>query len=336
MPDHAARLPLLQQIETERQSRAILYVTGSRPGMETQIGQDVIDLFVDHLDEMGPVPKISLILETNGGQTSAAWNLVNLIKMFGDELELIVPANCRSAGTLIALGASPVVMTKQATLGPIDPSLQHPLGPPIPGMGPDSRTAVSVEAVTGYLDALRETSAGGLEMAEAIQDLATYVHPLVLGEIFRSREQIRNLAERLLAPQGLPSHSIRRVVDFLCSESGSHDYTINRREAAELGLQIEKCSPSLYSILHQLRRDYVIEMGLREPFDPGSLVDVSGASADYSIPRAIVESSTHPAYHFLSEGTVVLEDMIDPDDGSAIPVRQAHDMRHFEGWRILS
>ena len=50
-----------------------------------------------------------------------------MLRMFCDELEIIVPARARSAGTLMCLGADAVVMTKQATLGPIDPSLTGPL-----------------------------------------------------------------------------------------------------------------------------------------------------------------------------------------------------------------
>ena len=148
------RQQLLRQIEKERRSNAILYVTGDRQGLETQIGQDIIDLFVDHLDALGPVNKISLILYTSGGNTSSAWNLVNLLHMFCDDLEVVTPGKCMSAGTLISLGADRIVMTKQATLGPIDPTIQHPLGPSIPGASAESRAGVSVEAVKGYLDAI--------------------------------------------------------------------------------------------------------------------------------------------------------------------------------------
>ena len=76
MSEFNARTELLRQIEEDRDSKVVLYATGDRRGLETRIGQDVIDLFVDHLDEIGPVPKISLVLYTSGGSTSAAWNLV--------------------------------------------------------------------------------------------------------------------------------------------------------------------------------------------------------------------------------------------------------------------
>ena len=48
---------------------------------------------------------------------------MNLIRNFCKYFEIIVPFNCHSAGTIISLGANRIVMTKQATLGPIDPSV---------------------------------------------------------------------------------------------------------------------------------------------------------------------------------------------------------------------
>ena len=51
--DIQARSALLKRIEDARASKAVLYATGDRDGLETRIGQDVIDLFVDHLDDIG-------------------------------------------------------------------------------------------------------------------------------------------------------------------------------------------------------------------------------------------------------------------------------------------
>src|SRR4051812_38640883 len=135
---YADRKALYAQIEAERQTKLLVYITGDRPGLETQVGPDVYDRFVNHLDRIGVVPKISLYLYTRGGDTLAAWSLVNLIRQSCDELEMIIPSKAHSAGTLMCLGANRIVMTKQATLGPIDPSITGPLNPQIPGAAPDA------------------------------------------------------------------------------------------------------------------------------------------------------------------------------------------------------
>lgn len=61
------RKALIAKIEKMRKSRALLYVTGDRPGQETILHHDVFDHFVDHLDAIGVISRISLILYTRGG-----------------------------------------------------------------------------------------------------------------------------------------------------------------------------------------------------------------------------------------------------------------------------
>ena len=328
------RKEMLRQIENDRESRVILYVTGDRQGLETQIGQDVIDLLVDHLDALGPVSRLSLILNTSGGSTSAAWNLVNLLHMFCDDLEIIAPGKCMSAGTLISLGATRTIMTKQATLGPIDPSIQHPLGPSIPGASPESRASVSVEAVNGYLDAIRACKCGDEFEGKALLDLSNKVHPLVLGQIFRSRQQIRDLARRLLTEHTDDPDKLEKIIAFLCSDSGSHDYTINRREAKDLGLNIEHCSATLYEILRELRESYSSQMQLRVPYDPSTLAE-PGCTTAYNFTRAVIESAEYGGHHFVTEGEIEAVEQPQPDQSSEVTVKHIaiRDRRRFEGWR---
>lgn len=327
------RKSMLQEIEKERDSHVLLFVTGDRPGMETQIGQDVIDLFVDHLDATGPAGKISLVLYTAGGSVSAAWNLVNLIHMFCDEFEVIVPGKCMSAGTLITLGAKQTIMTKQATLGPIDPSIRHPLGPSIPGANPEARANVSVEAVNGYLDALRACKTSPTFEGKALLDLSNKVHPLVLGEIFRSRQQIRDLAQRLLSKH-VNEKKIGNIINFLCSESGSHDYTLNRREAAALGLNIEKCSEKLYGILKRLHANYSAQLELRTPFDLSSFTPPHPPS--YQFVRAIIESPAHGAHHFVTEDEIETIEITHDQQPHLPPDVAVRDKRVLDGWRKIA
>ena len=128
------RVELYKKLEKQLKSHVLVYVTGDRPGFETQIAGDTIDLFIEQLDKIGIVKKISLYLYTRGGDTAAAWNIINLLRQYCDELQVIVPHKAHSAGTIISLGANSIIMTKQATLGPIDPSLNTPLNPRMPNI----------------------------------------------------------------------------------------------------------------------------------------------------------------------------------------------------------
>lgn len=335
MSDYSARIPLVKEIEKLRGSSVICYVTGDRRQLETQISPEIIDLFIEHLDAIGPTQKLSLILHTNGGDTSAAWRLVNLLHTFCDELEVIIPAKAMSAGTLISLGANKIVMTKQAALGPIDPSLTHPLSPLVPN-APHARVPVSVEAVRGYLDAAKDlgiSDSGSL--AKLLIDLSNKVHPLVLGQIFRSRSQIRFLAEKLLERQVTNEEERKEIVDFLCAESGSHDYTINRREARQMGLNVEKPGDTLYKFIRELHLSYVAEMKLLEPYDPHSML-AGNTMLDYALPRAAIESISVGSHQFLSEGTLTRMTLQQPGPAGVVVQETINDNRRFEGWRKTS
>jgi hypothetical protein len=329
--DFKARRTLYRKIEKERDTKVFAFVTSDRAGAETQIAQDCIDLFVDLLDKIGPTKRISLLLHTNGGQTSAAWRLINLIRTFCDELEALIPLKALSAGTLISLGADKIVMTKQAALGPIDPSLTHPLNPVIPFGNQASRVPVSVEAVRGYLDAVRDDLKvkNQVALANVMMDLSNKVHPLVLGEIFRSRAQIRFLANKLIGRQVKDPKKVKQIIDFLCADSGSHDYTMNRREADELGLRIEKPSDDFYRTLRKVHLSYTSELKLLEPYLPQVLLG-SNQAVNYQLVRGLVESTGGGCYAFLSEGT--LTQMAPPPGG----VPQITDQRTFEGWRKIA
>lgn len=327
---YSDRVPLYKELEAARESRVIVYVTGDRRQLETQMASEVLDFFVQHLDKIGVVEKISLLLHTRGGETLSAWTLVNLLRTFCDHLEVIVPSKAHSAGTLICLGADTVLMTKQATLGPIDPSVNTPLNPQIPGGQPTAKVPVSVEDVNSFLDYARHSIGDGGDLGIVFERLAQEIHPIVLGNAFRAMSQIRMLGRRLLANHMKDEDVMEKILDFLCSESGSHDYTINRREARnELGLPIETPTWDLYGLIKKLYDDVAAELELATPYDP-NLILAGQNTASYSLTRALIESAEGGSHSFISEGNLkrqqiqlkpgLVQDAID-------------DKREFEGWR---
>lgn len=320
------------QLEHMFNTKLITYVTGDRPGWETQIGTDVLDYFLYHLDLMERPSKITLFLYTPGGNTLAGWSIVNLIRQFCDEFEIIVPSKALSTGTLMCLGANRIIMTKQATLGPIDPSLNTPMNPIIPGPNPHAKYPVSVEAIRGYFELAK--SELGIQNEEALTDvfvkLVDMVHPLVLGQVYRARSQIQMLARKLLIHQNLEEEQISNIISFLASESGSHDYTIYRREAREqLSLNIIKPNQEQYDVIKRVYNDFALELKLNEPFSQDGILGTN-QYATYNIRRCLIESIDGGCHSFNSEGEL-----------SRITINTPHgqqtgisDNRTFDGWRL--
>jgi len=319
------------KLEKEFGGHLISYVTSDRPRFETHIAPDAIDFFIDHLDKIGAVERLILFLYTRGGDTSAAWNIVNLLRIYCEQLYVIVPHKAHSAGTIISIGADKIIMTKQATLSPIDPSITTQLNPVINNPHHPQLHPVSVEAVNGFIElAKKEFLLDSPEnLHGALTKLTEFIHPLVLGQAYRSRAQIRMFAERLLEQHiknNIPeddnnNERKNKIIAFLCGESGSHDYTINRREADEyLGLNIEKPTSEQYRIIKSLYDSFSVELGFRQVFDPRY---VNGA---FSVRRAFIESNKGGSSFYVSEGRV-----------SPIVSQEGQNMFSvdfdFEGWR---
>ena len=326
------RIELYRKLEENLGSKVLVYITSDRAGFEASIAQGVIDLFINQLDSIGIQRKISLYLYTRGGDTAAAWNIVNLLRQYCDELEVVSPHKAHSAGTLISIGANPIIMTKQATLGPIDPSVNTPLNPPIPNAPPQSNYPVSVEAVKGYLAFAKEELSikDDAALSNIMIKLSEYVHPLVLGQVYRARAQIKMLAEKLLTNQVTDNAKIKDIISFLCSDSGSHDYTINRREAKEtLGLNVKKPDDNLYSIIKSIYDDISTELGFGFPFDPIAVSKINGGA--YSVTRAIIESIDGGCDSFVTEG-VIRQVTVSGVPGQ-VPQQAIQTTKTFEGWK---
>lgn len=320
---YSDRIELYRNLESSLDTKILVYVTGDRQNLGAQIAPDAIDFFISQLDKIGVTKRISLFLYTIGGDTAAAWNIVNLLRMFCDTSQVIIPYKAHSAGTIISLGADELVMTKQATLSPIDPSINTPLNPlvPMPNAG---TLPVSVEAIKGYLEFAKQelNICDSQSLANIFIKLTEYVHPLVLGQAYRSRAQIKMLAEKLLNDKyGSDTEKMNKVIAFLCSDSGSHDYTINRREAAnDLKLTIKKPTNEQYALIKQIYDDISDELKLTQPFD------WNRAEGEISIRRVIIESIPGGSDYLVWEGRCVKEKS---SNGQLMTIPQVL----YEGWR---
>jgi putative intracellular protease/amidase len=266
------RLALIQQLEKHRSSRVICYLTSDRQNADAPMMKDVLPLFYEHLVALGSPARVDVFLFTNGGDTMAAFGLARLLREFAEHLGLLVPRVCHSAGTLLAMGADEVLMTKAATLSPFDPSITSPLNPAVQSPAGAQLVPLSVESVAGFKGLVTDDWGlrGEQALGAAFQALTAKVHPLALGDVFRARQQIALLATKLLRRHRADGENIERIVDTLTRQLGSHDYLIARSEARELlGDSMVPIDSFAEPLIWQLYQDFAAEMELGTVFTPG-------------------------------------------------------------------
>ncbi len=291
--NRADRVDLIRQIERERQSKLIAYITGDRRGLETKISADVFPMFHSHLTKSGHQEKIDLFLYSAGGMTIAGYALVNLIREFCERFGVIIPFKALSCATLISLGADEIVMTKMGQLSPIDPSVHHPLAPvaQVPGK-PPQLAPVNVEDVSAFIELARKEVHLTEEdsMKKVLEILASKVNPLVLGAVQRSREQIAFLASTLMRYHTQDEQRVEKTVGTLTRERFSHDYIFSRREAQEvLGLNIVQPAERLTDRIIALFDAYNEIIMMDKPYNPEAVLREDDATiAQFN--RAMIDS----------------------------------------------
>ena len=274
----------IASIESLRGSKVLTYVTSDRqPPLKAQIATDSIPIFFEHLKKIGNTDKIDLFIFSTGGDIMPPWRLVNLIREFTKNFNVLVPYRAHSAATMIALGADEIVMGRLGELSPIDPKISTPFNPPHPDVPNEPKTAISVEDVFGYFNLAKEK----LKVSEqtsvisVLESLTDKVHPLALGAVYRTHSLIRLLAAKLLGlhmDEEKAAKKIDQIVEDLVEKLYYHNYLINRKEAKKLGLKIVFPSDELEQLMWDLYSVYEREMGLGQPFNPMQLLPVEQKS----------------------------------------------------------
>jgi hypothetical protein len=128
-PDN--RRPAFEALQKARSRPLISYVTSKRANLQTYVTGDVVNPIYEHLRRIKnpPVDEIDFFLITLGGDVTVPLPIQRLLREYAGKVNILVPAECYSAGTMIALGADSIVMAPLGQLSPIDPTVNHPLGP---------------------------------------------------------------------------------------------------------------------------------------------------------------------------------------------------------------
>lgn len=261
-----ARSATLAEIGAQLDAGALAYVTGDRENLETEVSADVLRRVPRHLEAIGKQDRLALVLYTVGGDVNTPWPFVNFLRSYCDELYVLVPFWAHSAGTLIALGADKIYMTRFGTLSPIDPSVTNEFNP-LDRAG--DGVPIAVEDVLAYFQLASEQ---GGNQAEAFRRLAESVHPLALGNVKRSVEQIWQLAKKLirLHTPDADDATLTALVARLTTELYSHSHLITRAEANALGLPVEMPSEELEDRLLTYYEHLTSDLELLEKFDPAA------------------------------------------------------------------
>jgi hypothetical protein len=158
---------------------------------------------------------------------------------------------------------------------------------------------------------------------------------LALGGVYRAREQIRMLSEKLLSKNIKDATARNKIIDTLTKSLYSHDYIISRTEAKDLiGLPIKSDSKA-EDLIFKLFDQYMKDMELTSPYIPEiekAKTDVLESKTKVYY-RAFVESEDL-SYGFVTERK--FEEFTLTRPGVPFPEKAIKQQNIFEGWREVA
>ncbi|MEK7534768.1 MAG: hypothetical protein AAB600_05595 [Patescibacteria group bacterium] len=285
----------IKDIQALRNSKVICYFMADResipnnlPGFVGVISSDSYLHIRKHLKKLvadskkDKLDKLDLILYTRGGEIDAVMPLINLLRSYSKEFNIMVPFKAHSAGTLACLGADSIIMTRISQLSPIDPTTANQFNPLLKNNDPNSpRVGISVEDVASYFKFAFKKEEDALEKArileikdesakvEVFKELVKHVHPLALGNVFRIYSQIRLIGKELLEKHlSIKNPKIKSITKALAEDYYSHQQTIDLEAAKEIfGTLVKVATPDEEKLLDQLLDEYVRDMELDKKFN---------------------------------------------------------------------
>ena len=211
-----------------------------------QISMSGYERVSDLIEQRRASKNVLLCLTTPGGDPHAGFRIARALQHHYDRFDLMVPRYCKSAGTLIAIGAKNLYLANMSELGPLDIQVRKADELVGNNSGLDVLQAVNylksnaMEAFRSYMVEL--TVEAGLSTRTAskfaarltsgvFQPISAQIDPTKLAEMQRAVEIAFEYGKRLDEKSGiLKDNALTKLV----LEYPSHGFVIDRKEARDV------------------------------------------------------------------------------------------------------
>lgn len=266
-PDSKEAREVIAEIEKMREHRVVVYVSRGSIGP-----WDILPL-QELLSKIGYQDQLDFLIQSGGGYADDAYNMACVLHEFCSKLSILVPTRAKSAATIVCLSGDKILMGPMSELGPTDPMIDVdqdlitpsaiPLERKQKGEEPKDTTQMNAHVLRDFLEAVGVMNG---ERKYDIEKLCIFMekgilNPWLIGDFERSTKQSKQFAEQLLRrfmfkDKPEKEELIPGIVNKLTEGYYHHSYPIGRREAREIGLEIEDMSKELWDITSDLTSAY--------------------------------------------------------------------------------
>lgn len=214
--------------------------------------------------------KMSVILQTSGGDIDAAFLISKLLRNHAKNVQIIVPIFAKSAGTLICLSGNRILLTEMSELGPLDTQIFEQKDGGSSGYTSALNGFKALEQVQQHTIETLDIAAklilarSKMKISEAISlanefagqtsgTLYSHLDPYKIGEYARALEIGERYGIMILTRYcDWPEEKAQTVVRHLVKQYPHHGFIIDYDEAKILGLNVEQVDEDNVQIVSEI------------------------------------------------------------------------------------
>lgn len=228
------RQELMQKLEEKTKRRLVIYVSSFANHPAALVNDGDAEIIENIMRAYGHIENLDLLIHSPGGFAESAERIIQVIYTYCDDLRVIVPKQAKSAATMIAMGASKILMSDTSEIGPIDPQIIY-----------GNVGQIAVQSIIKAYNQIKneittKQSKGENYDAELVQ--LSKIDPILLRESQKHMDLAKDIAIKLLnkkmfAKKPIEKEDVEKFLDD--SETFSHGRLISWKTAKDkLGLKI--------------------------------------------------------------------------------------------------
>ena len=206
-----------------------------------------------------------IILETLGGKADVAYRISRALQKKYNEVHIAIPWLCKSAGTLLCIGAHKLIFGRSGELGPLD--IQVPKKDELVGFSSgltplhalSTLRDESFACFEAYFLSILGKGGGQISTARAAQiatnltvdmlgNIYSQIDPMQLGQTARDLQIAKEYGERL---DSVAQNLREGALNHLLTSYPEHGFVIDGEEAAELFYRVSPMYDSLEVLVEQ-------------------------------------------------------------------------------------
>ncbi len=252
-------MEIAQECANKRDAVVVLY--------NGEISEDGFFKLVTEVRRSSPAKTVLLVLVTSGGSPDVAYKCARHLQRLFKKFSVFIPSHCKSAGTLIAIGAHEVIIGPHGELGPLDVQIRDPgnlHGEMISGAdmmsGLKALTESCAHSFTEYVAEIIHRSHGDVSLRTSMEMAVTLVSnlygpifgqidPNYAGQVARCMSMVWDYAMRLaITGQNIDESEIVHLV----YKYSDHGFVIDSEEVKDLFRNVEWADQNLLKLHDRL------------------------------------------------------------------------------------